>query len=87
MKFSEKMCLMIILKVAKNHGFTLSLANTFLEKPQRRSFPNIYILSHVNYYIHPLTLIIALEIKAVGFSKARKTSNNIFLMHYGDIKD
>ena len=41
-------------------------------------FPNIYILSHIIDYIHPpLTIIIALAIKAIGF----------FTMHYGDIKD
>ena len=34
MKFSGKMWLMIILKVPKNHGFTLSLEYTFLKKPQ-----------------------------------------------------
>ena len=34
MKFSGKMCLMIILKVTKNQGFTLSLEDTFFEKPQ-----------------------------------------------------
>ena len=34
MKFSEKMCLKIILKVTKNQGFTLSLEDTFFEKPQ-----------------------------------------------------
>ena len=34
MKFSGKMCLMIILKVTKNHGFTLCLEETFFEKPQ-----------------------------------------------------
>ena len=34
MKFSGKMWLMIVLKVTKNQGFTLSLENTFLEKPQ-----------------------------------------------------
>ena len=32
MKSSGKMCLMIILKVTKNQGFTLSLEDTFLEK-------------------------------------------------------
>ena len=42
-----------------------------------RRFSNIYILSHIIYYIHPLTLIIVLTIKAVAF----------FAMHYGDIKD
>ena len=25
--------------------------------------------------------------KAVGFSKARQSLNNIFVMHYGDIKN
>ena len=34
MKFSGKMCLMIILKVTKNKGFTLSVEDTFFEKPQ-----------------------------------------------------
>ena len=34
MKFSGKMCLRIILKVTENQGFTLSLENTFFEKPQ-----------------------------------------------------
>ena len=34
MKFSEKMRLKIILKVTKNQGFTLSLEDTFFEKPQ-----------------------------------------------------
>ena len=34
LKFSGKMWLMIILKVTKNQGFTLSLESAFLEKPQ-----------------------------------------------------
>ena len=34
MKFSGKMCLNIILKVIKNQGSTLSLEDTFFEKPQ-----------------------------------------------------
>ena len=34
MKFLGKMCFKIILKVAKNQGFTLSLEDTFFEKPQ-----------------------------------------------------
>ena len=33
-KFSGKMRLMIILKVIKKQGFTLSLEDTFFEKPQ-----------------------------------------------------
>ena len=33
-KFSRKMWLMIILKVKKEQGFTLSLEDTFFEKPQ-----------------------------------------------------
>ena len=35
MKFSRKLGLMIKLKVTKNQRFTLSLEDTFLEKPQR----------------------------------------------------
>ena len=34
MKFSGKMCLKIILKVTKNQGFSLSLEDTLVEKPQ-----------------------------------------------------
>ena len=34
MKFLGKMWLMIILKVKKNQGFTLSLEDTFFKKPQ-----------------------------------------------------
>ena len=34
MKFSGKMCLMIILKVTKNQDFTLCLEDTIFEKPQ-----------------------------------------------------
>ena len=34
MKFPGKMGLKIILKVTKKQGFTRSLENTFLEKPQ-----------------------------------------------------
>ena len=36
MTFSGKMCLMIVLKVTKKQGFTPSLENTVLEKPQGR---------------------------------------------------
>ena len=50
-------------------------------------FPNIYILSHIIYYIVPLTIIIVLAIKAVGFSKVRQTLSTIFVMHYGETKD
>ena len=35
MKFSGKTCLKIILKVTKNQGFTLSIEDTFFEKPKR----------------------------------------------------
>ena len=34
MKFSGKMCFKITLKVIENQGFTLSLEDTFFEKPQ-----------------------------------------------------
>ena len=50
-------------------------------------FSKIQILSHIIYYTPQLTIIIALAIEAVGFSKIRKTFNNIIVMHYGDIKD
>ena len=38
MKFLEKMCLNIILKVTKKQVFTLSLEDTFLEKRQGIKF-------------------------------------------------
>ena len=38
MKFSGKMCFKVILKVTKNLGFTLSLEDTFFEKPQEGQF-------------------------------------------------
>ena len=50
-------------------------------------FPNIYILSHIIYYIVPLTIIIVLAIKSSRFSKVRQNLSTIFAMHYGDIKD
>ena len=50
-------------------------------------FSKIYILSHSIYYIPPLTIVIALAIKAVGFSHIRRTFSNVFAMHYDDIKD
>ena len=34
MKFSGKKCLKVILKVTKNQGLTLSIEDTFFEKPR-----------------------------------------------------
>ena len=48
-----------------------------IENMQDVRFPNIYILSHIIYYIHPVTIIIALAIKAAG----------VFEICYGDNKD
>ena len=45
-------------------------------------FPNIYILLYIIYYIFPLSIIIVLAIKALGFSKARQNLSNFFEMHY-----
>ena len=50
-------------------------------------FPNIYILLNNIHYILPLTTVMAVAIKAVAFPKARQTLSNIFVMHYGSIKD
>ena len=50
-------------------------------------FYDIYIPSHIIYYIVPLTIIIVLAIKAVGFSKVRQTLCTKFAMDYGDMKD
>ena len=43
MKFSEKVWLMIILNITKNQDFTLSLKNTFLEKPQGSNWPPSFL--------------------------------------------
>ena len=48
---------------------------------------NIHILSHIIYYIVPLSTIIVLTIKTVGFSKVRQTLTTKFARHYGDIED
>ena len=45
------------------------------------------IFFQINYYSPPLTIVFALAIKAVGFSKVSQTLSNIFAMHYGDNKD
>ena len=47
-------------------------------------FPNIYILSHIIYYIVPLAVIIVLAVKALGFSKVRQTLSATFAMRYDD---
>ena len=39
--------------------------------------PNIYVLSDIIFHIHPLTIIIALAITAVG----------VFTMRYSDVKN
>ena len=49
-----------------------------IENMHEVRFPNIYILSHIICYIPPVTIMIALAIKAVGFSKVRQTFSNIF---------
>ena len=52
MKFSGKMCLKIILKATKNQGFTLSLEDTFLEKPQEESNWEIVRNSDKEKYVY-----------------------------------
>ena len=58
MKFSGKMCFKIILKVIKNQAFTLSLEDTFFEKPQTGvkmtpPLPAILVLKlHIFLYFH-----------------------------------
>ena len=48
---------------------------------------NMHEVRFPNNYILPLTIIIALAIKGVSFSKVRQTFNTIFAMHDVDIKD
>ena len=43
MKFSEKMWLMIIIKVAKKQGFTVSLESTFFKKQHGDGWSNLGI--------------------------------------------
>ena len=51
------------------------------------SFPTIYIMWNIIYYILSLTIIIVLAITAVGFSKVKQRLSNVFEIHYRDIKD
>ena len=46
-------------------------------------FPNIYILSHIIYYIPPLLIILVLAIKEVGFSKTK----NIIILWLKRLKE
>ena len=49
MKFTEKMWLMVILKVTKNQGSTLSLEYTFFEKPLGEAMKNFSV--NISYFI------------------------------------
>ena len=50
MKFSEKICLKIILKVTKNQGFTLSLEeHTYLTLDKPKLLGNAFMDSQFNY--------------------------------------
>ena len=69
------------------HGLARNKGMNAKENMHEVRFPSIYILSHVIYYIVPLTTIIVLAIKAVGLSKIRQTLSTKLAMHYGDIKD
>ena len=69
------------------HGLARSYGMNPKENMHKVRFHNIYILSHIIYSIAPLTIIIDLAIKAVGFSKVRQTLSIKFAMHYDDIKD
>ena len=50
-------------------------------------FLNIYTQSSIISYILPLTIIIVLAMKVVGFSKFWQGLSNTFAMHYDHIKD
>ena len=58
-----------------------------IESMHKVRFPNMYIQSHIICYIPPLTIVIILAIKGIGFSKVKQTLSKMFAMHYGDIKD
>lgn len=58
-----------------------------IENMRGMRFCDIYVLTHIIYYILPVTVIIVLAIKGVSFSKVAQTLSNIFVMHYADIKD
>ena len=56
MKFSGEMWLMIILKVTKNQGFTLSLEDAFLGKPQVGHTDIVFKLNIFNLRMFSRTL-------------------------------
>ena len=58
MKFSGKMCLMIILNVTKKHGFSLSVEDTFFEKPHGGQIDPLAVL---RLKFHPATLALACQ--------------------------
>ena len=57
MKFSEKMCLMIIIKVTKKQSFTLSSEDTFLKKKNtgRGQIDLLPPITHTHTHIHKHT--------------------------------
>lgn len=68
---------------------TINARMPFMQNMHEVRFPNIYILSRIIYYIFPLTIIIALAIKAAQvFQRSdRFCISNVFAMHFGDIKN
>ena len=58
MKFSEKMLPIIILKVTKNQGFTLSLEDTIFERPQEESqIDGPYCHPHSCFRVNPFATL------------------------------
>ena len=51
MKFLEKICLKIILKVTKNQGVNFSVEDTFFEKPQGGGGPAVLGLTDTKKYM------------------------------------
>ena len=54
------------------YGLARSLGINAKESLHELRFPNIYIIPHIIYFIVPLSIIIVLAIKAVGFQRSDK---------------
>ena len=84
MKFSGTMCLMIMLKVIKKQGFTLSLEDSFLKKPQRGGQidpPSLFKVKlqtvYTIFHNRPFTLNSNLKLKkSEGKTKTNSTVSN-----------
>ena len=69
------------------HGLPSELRNEFHRKYAWGEVPYYLHIWNIIYYIPPLTIIVVLTIKAVGFLKIKQGLISIFAIYYDDIKN